>query len=133
MKDKQDSLDTRIAEIEDKLTNLNKELQGYSKYPSSVSKESQQQHDSLDKRLQQLKNKLTSKPSAASQSTAIPTTTKSLSSLPDRKFNLVVYGIPEYQPNADRRTCLKHDLKALLKHLSEIDSEINPSVFKDIY
>ena len=33
----------------------------------------------------------------------------------------------------DRKSCQKHDLDLLLKHLSEIDSGINPSFFKDIY
>ena len=59
MKDKQDSQDAKIVEIEDKLTNLTKELKSYSKTPSPAVKESQQQQESL---LQQLENKLTSKP-----------------------------------------------------------------------
>jgi len=45
----------------------------------------------------------------------------------------VAYGIPECQPNTDRKSRQKHDLDLLLKHLSEINSEINPSIFKDIY
>ena len=96
-------------------------------------KESQQQRESLDKRLQQLENKLTSKPSVVPQHVEPSSITKSPIPLSDRKFNLVAYGIPECQPNADRKSRQKHDLDFLLKHLSEIDSGINPSFFKDIY
>ena len=64
----------------------------------------------------------------------LPTTRlPSVTSLPDKKFNVVVYGIPESPPNTDRQSRQKHDVEHVLKSLSDIDDKIKSSAFKDIY
>ena len=61
------------------------------------------------------------------------TPNSSLTSTLDRKFNVVVDGLSESPPNTDKRSHQKNDMEDLLKSLVELVSEINPSVFKDIY
>ena len=129
LQDQQNILNAKVAKLENELGELNNCLKSH-KETSSVPKNIQ---DSLDKRLHHLENKLsepvlTPQNISNSQNTSSSSTTAS-----DRKFNIVVYGLPESPPNTDKRSRQKHDMEVLLKSLVELDSEINPSVFKDFY
>ena len=103
-------------------------------------KEVQEKQDSLDKRIQELEEKLTNKTIDVPQS-ALPVSLPPTSSPPvsnpslslDKKFNVVVYGIPESPPNTDRQSRQKHDVEQVLKPLSDIDDDIKSSAFRDIY
>ena len=99
-------------------------------------KDVQEKQDLLDKRIQEidkLKNEKASAPQSASPVPSPTTRLPSVTSLPDKKFNLVVYGIPESPPNTDRPSRQKHDVEHVLRSLSDIDDEIKSSAFKDIY
>ena len=100
-------------------------------------KEVQEKQELLDKRIQELeqklKNETTNVPQPASSALLPATRLSPVTSLPERKFNVVVYGIPESPPSTDRQSCQKHDVEHVLKSLSEIDDEIRSSAFKDIY
>jgi len=48
---------------------------------------------------------------------------------PERKFNVVVYGIAKSPPNTNKETRIKKDLKNLLTLFSDIDSSIEPKFF----
>ena len=100
-------------------------------------KDVQEKQNFLDKRIQEIEDKLKNEKASALQSASpVPSPTTrlpSVTSLPDKKFNVVVYGIPESPPNTDRPSRQKHDVEHVLKSLSDIDDEIKSSAFKDIY
>ena len=100
-------------------------------------KDVREKQDLLDKRIQEIEDKLKNEKASAPQSASpVPSPTTrlpSVTSLPDKKFNVVVYGIPESPPNTDRPSHQKHDVEHVLKSLSDIDDEIKSSAFKDIY
>ena len=103
----------------------------------NIFKDVQEKQDLLDKRIQEIEDKLKNEKANVSQSASpvpLPTTRlPPVTSLPDKKFNVVVYGIPESPPNTDRQSRQKHDVEHVLKSLSDYDDEIKSSAVKDIY
>ena len=51
----------------------------------------------------------------------------------DRKFNLVVYGIPECSQKTNRQLQTKQNLENVIEALSKADDEIEPNDIKDLY
>ena len=51
----------------------------------------------------------------------------------DRKFNLVIYGIPECSSSSKRFEHLQLDQRNVLKELSNLDDSINSSCIKDTF
>ena len=51
----------------------------------------------------------------------------------DRKFNLVIYGIPECSSSSKRFERLQLDQRNVLKELSNLDDSINSSCIKDTF
>ena len=49
----------------------------------------------------------------------------------DRKFNLVIYGIPEFSSSSKRFERLQLDQRNVLKELSNLDNSINSSCIED--
>ena len=92
----------------------------------------------LEKNFSKVKTTATisSAPSSGSSS-AIPVTNiatnhpSSLGALTDRKFNLVIQGIPECPSSLKRFERLQQDQQNVLKVLSNLDSSINLSSVKD--
>ena len=95
-------------------------------------KDVQVKQNLLDKRIQELEEKLKNETTNVPQSASpvpLPTTMlPSITSLPNKKFNIVMYGTPESPPNTDRQSCQKHDVEHVLKSLSDIDDKLNPQL-----
>ena len=72
-------------------------------------------------------------------STSLKLSTASVASLPpsigtsERKFNIVVYSIPENPPKTNKETRVKEDLNILLTLFQEIDSSIESNAIKDFF
>ena len=76
----------------------------------------------------------TSKPQALLSNTASKGTTSVQSaSDAEKKFNIVVYGIPECPQNTNRQARVKKELKAVIEALSNADNDIEPSDIKDLH
>lgn len=52
---------------------------------------------------------------------------------PDRKFNLIIQGIPECSPNMKRFERFQSDQQNVLKELTNLDDSLNPSCVKDTF
>jgi len=101
LQDQQNSLEAKVAKLEEELTKLSNSLKHPSKDPQN-SNEIQNQQNSLDKRLKHLESKITTETAQTSQSTS--NEPKSVISTLDRKFNIIAYGIPESPPKTDKRS-----------------------------
>ena len=98
----------------------------------------------LQTTLSELKRKLdsfqqtaqqTSKPQPLLLSNTASKGTNSVQSASDaeKKFNIVVYEIPECPQNTNRQTRLKKELETVIEVLSNADNDIEPSDIKDLH
>jgi len=53
--------------------------------------------------------------------------------LPDRKCNIIVYGINEPAPKTEKQTRLKQDIKGVLTSFAPINNQLDPSAIKDCF
>jgi len=97
----------------------------------------------LQTSLSELKRKLESSQQTQTTSKSIPSSTTAIvlnsaqSSLnqsnAEKKFNIVVYGIPESPKNTNRQLRIKKDMENVIEALLKTDNEIQSADIKDLY
>lgn len=107
IKDKQRTIELKLQKLEEELKHISSNT-----IPQSIASSNQQ-----------------------SITTGIPLNVPFLAkqALPDRKCNIVVYGINEPAPKTEKQTRVKQDIKGVLTAFAPINDQLDPSAIKDCF
>ena len=121
-----------ISDLKKQVEDLTKEIAGM--------KALKQRITNLEKEFSVVKgNPFSASPVPSSSPSTIPVVNNNtsqqtnLGASPDRRFNLIIQGIPVCPSNMKRFERFQSDQQNVLKQLSNLDSSINPGCVKDTF